>query len=55
MAASVLKEADQERLLDVAQSLNALLVSMERKLNASDELKALVAKKMNLFRLVPVK
>lgn len=55
VAANVLTDSNEERLLDVAQMLNSLLVSLERKLNASEDFKVLLAEKIKGFKLVQVK
>lgn len=52
MASNVLTGEDEERLLDVAQALNALLMCMEHRLNANEELLAHL--EANSFTLMSV-
>lgn len=54
VAQQVLKEADFYRLQDVAQMLQSLLWSMERKQNRSDEKKKEFKERAKNFKLVSV-
>ena len=51
LAREVLIDENEERHQDVAQALNSLLVSIERKLNRDDEMVALVQEKMKNFKM----